>query len=108
MPIDKAANNVAIICKRLHALVIVEELALNGGNSNNKNGTYDKINSNMDNDIINEHKEYLSNHYGVKLNSKMETLPLIYWIPKMHANPFELRFIIASPEDTTAIFKQFY
>ena len=28
----------------------------------------------MENDIINEHKEYLSNHYGIKLNNKTETL----------------------------------
>ena len=26
----------------------------------------------MENDIINEQKEHLSTHYGIKLNSKME------------------------------------
>ena len=38
----------------------------------------------MENDIINEHKEYLSNRYGIKLNSKIETLSLLHWIPKVH------------------------
>ena len=39
----------------------------------------------MENDTINEHK-YLSNHYGIKLYSKMERLH--YWIiPKLHTNP---------------------
>ena len=28
----------------------------------------------MENDIIHEHKEHLLNHYGIKLNHKMETL----------------------------------
>ena len=34
----------------------------------------------MQNDIISEDKEYLSSHYGIKLNSKMERLPLTYCI----------------------------
>ena len=28
--------------------------------------------------ISNEHKEYLSNQYGIKLNSKTKILPLMY------------------------------
>ena len=35
----------------------------------------------MENDRINEHKEYFCNHYSIKLSRKMETLPLMYWIP---------------------------
>ena len=57
MPTDKAANNAAKICKRLYALVITKELGFNSGSNNDKNGTYDKINSNMENDTINEHEE---------------------------------------------------
>ena len=49
-------------------------LGFNSGNINDKNGTYDKIISVVENDITNEHKEYLSNHYSIKPNSKMETL----------------------------------
>ena len=36
---------------------------------------------------MHEHKQYLFNHYGIKCNSIMETVPLMYWIPKMHKNP---------------------
>ena len=46
----------------------------------------------MENDLINEHKEYLSNQYGIKLNRKMEILPLMYWIPKKHKNDEELLY----------------
>ena len=98
LEIDTAADNVAIICKRLNALVIKKELRFNGGNSTDKNGTYDKINSNMENDIINEYKEYLSTHYGIKLNSKIETLRLMYWIPNMHKYSVGSLSIIASPK----------
>ena len=38
----------------------------------------------MENDMINE---YLSNHYGIKLNIKMKKLPLMYMIPTWHKNP---------------------
>ena len=82
----KTASNVAIICKRLHALLIAKELGFNSRNSNNINGTYEKVNSIMESDIINEHKKYLSNHHDIKLHSKMEKLILIYWIPKIHKN----------------------
>ena len=98
MPTDIAANNAAKICKRLYALVITKELGFNSGSNNDKNGTYDKINSNMENDTINEHEEYLHNHYCIKFNSKMGILTLMKWIPKMHKNPVRSRFIIASPK----------
>ena len=55
MLIDKAANNVAITCKKLYALVITKKLGFNSGNSNNENGTYDKTVSIVGNDIINGH-----------------------------------------------------
>ena len=52
----------------------------------------------MESDIIYEHKQYLFNHYGIKCNSIMGTVPLMYWIPKMHKNPVGRRFTIASPQ----------
>ena len=62
---DKAAIHVAIMCKRLYALVIVKELEFSSENSNDKDGTFDKIDSIMENNRINEHKKYLSNHYAI-------------------------------------------
>ena len=53
------------MCKRLYALVIVKELEFNSENSNDKDGTFDKIDSIMENNRINEHKKYLSNHYAI-------------------------------------------
>ena len=69
MSADTIANNVAITFKRLYALVIAKELRFNSRSNNNKNGTYEKTNSFMKNDIINEHKEYLLNRYGIKCTS---------------------------------------
>ena len=55
----------------------MKKVGFNSGNSNDKNGTYDKINSIMENDIIHEHKEYLSNHYGIKVTNKIETFDVL-------------------------------
>ena len=64
-------------------------------NFSNDNNTFEKT-SLIENDKIREHKEYLSNCYGIELNSKMETLALTYWILKKHKNPIWSKFIIAS------------
>ena len=89
-----------IIFKSLYGLVIAKELGFNIGNSYNKNGTREKINSFTENDITNEHKEYLSDQNVIKLNNKTEILPLMQWIPRMHKNPVVSRFIIALPKCT--------
>lgn len=44
VPIDKASNNVAIICKRLYASVIYNELNFANLNSSNVSKTYEKVN----------------------------------------------------------------
>lgn len=37
-----------------------------------------KINSVMETDLINEQEEYLSNHYGIKPNYKMEKIAILH------------------------------
>ena len=114
VPIDKANNNIAFICKQLYAKVLVKEL--NFPNSNTcDNSTYHQIHNSNKEQIIKEHKTYLKK-LKIELSKNMENLPLIYWIPKMHKNPVGFRFIIASPQssmkklakDLTAIFRLFY
>ena len=62
---DKTVNNFAVICKMLFALVINKKLGFNSGNSNNKSGAYKKTNLIIENNIVNEQKEHLSNHYSI-------------------------------------------
>ena len=116
VPIDRAANNVAFICKHFYALTIIKELNLHCHFSNqDENNTYTFINNKTKDQIIKEHKLYLSKH-KVNLANNMQDLPVMYWIPKMHKNPISFRFIIASPvcsvkplsKDITSIFKLFY
>ena len=117
VPIDKAANNVAFICKQFYAAVISKELQYSNiiNNINLKNSTYELLKSHTKEEIIKSHKTFLAK-YKLEINNNMEILPSIYWLPKIHKTPVGFRFIIASPKcslkplakDITALFKLFY
>ena len=48
------------------------------------------------------HDNFLHNeHFGLKLHSVSFTLPIMYWMPKMHKNPVGFRFIVASSNCST-------
>ena len=116
VPIDKAANNLAFICKHFYALAIIKELNFGCHLPNQDyNNTYTFTNNKTKDQIIKEHKLCLSKR-KINLPNNMQDLPAIYWIQKMHKNPISFGFIIASPvcsikplsKDVTSIFKLFY
>ena len=90
VPIDKAANNVAFICKKYYVQVILNEIGILGSGS----PTYAKAEKNTD-EIIEENCLY-AKHRGFEVKEEEKTLPSMYWTPKMHKNPVGARFIIAS------------
>ena len=116
VPIDKAANNVAIISKHFYSLTIIKELNLYCNLSCRcyDNNNYTFINYKTKDQIIKEHKLYLSKH-KINLADNMQNLPAMLWIPKMHKNPISFRFIIVTPvlsikplsKNITSIFKLF-
>ena len=95
VPIDKAANNVAIICKRYYAEVILKEIGVVGPESS----TYIKANKSAE-EIIDENITY-TKRMGFEVNDKEKSLPIMYWTPKMHKTPVGARFIIASKHCST-------
>ena len=90
VPTDKASNNIAIICKRYYDEVIFNEIGVFGHGNN----TYCKAN-NCCVEIIDESTEY-TKRLGFKITDKEKTLPIMYWIPKIHKNRTSAGFIIAS------------
>ena len=114
VPIDKAANNIAFICKQHYTEIIFSELNYSQILSNaSPSDTYEFI-TKSSSDIIQEHRSILSKH-DLKMEEGMDCLPSMYWIPKLHKNPVGNRFIIASPKcslkallkDDTPILKLF-
>ena len=95
VPIDKASNNIAIICKRFYILKLISELGLN----NIPSDTY-KLSHFPAENIINRNIEFCS-HFNLNVPDRLHALPFMYWMPKMHYQPSKARFILASATCST-------
>lgn len=95
VPIDKAANNISIICKRFYVMRLLKEVGAIG----TPDPTYEISDINpvelINDDII------LCERYGLKLEEVQKTLPIMYWTPKMHYTPSRARFIVSSAKCST-------
>ena len=95
VPIDKASNNIAIICKRFY----IERLLSEVGLSENPSNTY-KISTEKP-ELIVDTNIHLCKSLNISVTEKMYCLPFMYWMPKMHYQPSRARFIVASAECST-------
>ena len=95
VPIDKASNNVAIICKRFYIQKLLDEVGVPGDASS----TY-KLSGKDPNEVVQNNAEYCEK-LGMNLEERLKTLPFMYWIPKMHYDPPRARFIVASSTCST-------
>ena len=96
VPIDKAANNVAIVCKKFYVEVILREIGASGQSTNKTYASADRSAE----EIISESKDY-AKKLGLNIDDKDLELPSMYWMPKMHKSPSGSRFIIASKHCST-------
>ena len=86
-PIDKAANNIAFVCKKPYAQVLLKQLNLLDTTSK----TYQQVNDILDN-VIQEQNNALDPGSGLKNNDEeFNCLPSIYWFSKMHKIAFGAR-----------------
>ena len=95
VPIDKASNNVAIICKRFYIQKLLNEVGVPGDMS----PTY-KMSDRNPEDVIADNT-ILCEKFDLSLDDRMKTLPFMYWLPKMHYSPPRCRFIVASSSCST-------
>ena len=85
VPIDKAANNVGVVCKKYFLEVLIKEVSSN---------TYEPYNNTSD-EIIDAIRQE-SSSLGIPVEKTYKDLPLIHATIKMHKNPTKFRFIIGS------------
>ena len=90
VPVDKASNNFAIICKKFYLEVLMKELGI----------TADKIVGNKvyEHIKITENKFFLQQEEANRelnniLSDGNRHIPLLYWTSKQHKNPYKFRFI---------------
>ena len=97
MPINKAANNVIIVCKKYYIDTLVKELGINNVNINNP--TYIPTDDSFET-ILKSHNQFITT-VGLEMCEEDQNLPYLYWTPKLHKSTHKHRFITGSSKCTT-------
>ena len=98
VPAEKAANNVVVVWQLycIHTLKreLVDTIA------------YKLQPSLIERVIVDRHGCHTTLHFGVKAKENQYKVPTLYWLPKLHKNPYKARFIaIFSSCTTTELYK---
>ena len=96
IPADKASNNYTFVCKRYYVDILIEELGLH---SLPGNPTYNLTDFSAS-EVLDNHKSVLTS-FGIQTTDEELDLPYIYWIPKMHKDPYKHRFMAGSSKCST-------
>jgi hypothetical protein len=96
VPADKASNNIVFICNNYYFECLLNEL---GFTSTSGNPTYTRTNLTKD-EILQNHLSAL-NTFGIPKNQDQFDLPYLYWIPKLHKNPYKQRYNTGSSKCST-------
>ena len=96
VPADKASNNIVFVCKSYYFRCIAEELGLYSAPGN---PTYNLTQFSTQ-EVLDNHRSVLST-FGIPVNDNDSELPYLYWIPKLHKDPYKHRFIAGSSKCST-------
>ena len=98
VPVDKASNNFAIICRTLYIQVLKNELGIDETNVINGNAVYQPVF--IDRDTFYQQQEEANKQLGNDLKEENKHIPLLYWTSKQHKNPYKFRFIAGASHCT--------
>ena len=96
VPADKASNNIVFVCKKHYIDCLIKELGIN---NTLRNPTY-TLSTLTKQEILENHKSVLIS-FGVNPKDEDQDLPSLYWIPKLHKNPYKERYIAGSSKCST-------
>ena len=99
IPIDKAANNFAFVCKKFYIDVLRKELGITVQGAAVGNNVYQPVRFSM-NYIFGEHSKFLA-EYNISLDEANKHIPFLYWTSKQHKTPYKSRFIAGACKCTT-------
>ena len=97
VPADKASNNVVFICKTYYYYSCLQKELID--NNDVDTSTYQRTNFRKEEILIN-HRSVLSS-FGINTLDDDADLPSLYWIPKLHKDPYKHRFIAGSAKCST-------
>ena len=96
VPADKAANNIVFVCKTHYIYCLMEEL---GMSTMTGNPTYNLTAMFKDKILQNHHSVMLT--FGLSLTEEDNDFPELYWIPRLHKNPYRQWYIAGSAKCST-------
>ena len=98
VPVDKASNNYAIICKVFYIKVLMNEMGVIDKDNISGNSVYQQVPLNLDIFFKNQEQENML--LGNSLEEENKHIPLLYWTSKQHKNPYKFRFIAGASHST--------
>ena len=98
VPADKAANNIVVVC-RLHYINTLKQ-ELNGTKAFEETSIDEKS-------VVYSHSREIPNKFAVDVKERQDSLPRMYWLPKLHKRPYKARFIANSSSCTTTVYRTF-
>ena len=98
VPVDKACNNFAIICKNFYFQVLKNELGIGKNEFIIGNEVYQYVNKTTSQFFDEQIKENLE--LGNILKEEDKYIPALYWTSKQHKDPYKFRFIAGASRST--------
>ena len=104
VPVDKASNNFAVVCKSFYIKVLMSELGISDAGVIEGNKVYKFMPTSQ--------RQFFSRQIaankalGNTLEEDNKYVPLLYWTSKQHKNPYKFRFIAGAsrcPSKTISI-----
>ena len=94
VPAEKAANNIAVVC-RLHYINTLKQ-ELNGTKAYEETSIDEKS-------VVYSPSNEIPNKFAVDVKECQDRLPTMYWLPKLHKRLYKARFIANSSSCTTTV-----
>ena len=92
VPVDKASNNVAIICKKYYLQSLSNEL---------QNTPTFRLDNFSEEEVRANHQSVIEDEFHIKIGNDNESLPFLYWLPKFHKKVVGFRYITAGTNCST-------
>lgn len=100
--VDKASGNFAIVCKKFYLSVLMNELGVDSTTFRPVgNVTYSPVVESEPAIVERHNNTTIACSSRIVIDDKCKRLPRIFWIPKLHKNPFKFRFIAGARRCTT-------
>lgn len=101
VPVDKASNNFSFICKKFYLKVLMDELGFDVVSSNPVGNITYAPTQMSEGEVITKHVKDMKTYFNINISDKDTKLPKLFWIPKLHKNPYKFRFIAGARNCTT-------